>query len=272
LIKHLVKDGRYDYFETASLISIKKNIKNIVIPSEEQKLTLYPFDFEEFLWALYENEEDQYDFIRNCYLSKKPVGINHEKFMKDFRVYMIVGGMPQAVNEYIKTKDFRKVDAIKQNIISIYKNDMRKLPRLSGEKAIDIYNHIPEQLSSSNKKFNISTMGKNAKTRNHERTFTWLEEAKLINQFFSTSLPNIAYKFTLDYNKRKTYLNDTGLLVTLALGQKEIMEEQIYNSLLYDKLHINEGMIVENIIAQELVCNHHQQVFFMPWKMVKQLK
>ncbi|MDR2828910.1 MAG: AAA family ATPase [Acholeplasmatales bacterium] len=262
LIKHFVEDGRYDYIETGSLISIKKNIKDITIPSEEQKITLHPFDFEEFMWALYDNGEQQFNFIRECYTKQKRVGVNHDKFMKDFRIYMIVGGMPQAVNEYISSKDFRKVDSIKQNIISLYKDDMRKLPKISSEKVLDIYNQIPSQLSNPNKKFNITSMGKNAKTRNFDTTFTWLEEAKLINQFFATSVPNIAFAFTLDYNKRKVFINDTGLLVTLALGQKIIMEDEIYNKLLFDKLHINEGMIAENVVAQQIASSNHEQIFY----------
>jgi hypothetical protein len=153
-------------------------------------------------------------------------------------------------------------------------DDMRNLPKLSSKKVMDIYNDIPVQLSQKNKNFNITSIDKNSKTRNYEDTFSWLEEAHLINEFHPTCLDNLGYSYTyyLNYNRRKIYLSDTGLLVTLALGQNILTEEQVYNSLLYDKLHINNGMAVENVIAQELVYNHHQHVYYYSFEDNKALE
>jgi predicted AAA+ superfamily ATPase len=261
LIKYFVEDGRYDFLETGSLISIKKNIKNIVIPSEENKLYMHPMDFEEFLWA--KGDYTTYPFIRQKYESLEQVGILHEQIMNDFRTYIIVGGMPQAVSEYVNSQDFRKVDIIKQEILNIYMDDIGKLPRISKEKTRNIYNQIPAQLSQPNKKFTLSFLSKNARIREYDSIFTWLDEARLINQFYGTSLPNIAMGFNLNNGKRKVFLNDTGLLITLAISQKRLLENELYEGILFDKLHINEGMIFENVVAQMLTANNHLKAYYL---------
>ncbi len=260
-IKHLVADGRYDYLETGSLISIKKNIKDILIPSEEEKLRMYPFDFEEFLWAM--GNETLMDFIKECYKKKMPLGqALHRKAMDYFKEYLIVGGMPQAVEMYSKTRDFEKVDKIKRNILNLYREDIRKHAEELNLKVEQIFDTIPSQLQKHEKKFNISNLDENARYRNYEGAFYWLDDSGLVNIAYNTTEPNIGLGQRMDTNVLKCYMFDTGLLLSMTFNEKNLVNEEIYKKILFDKLSFNEGMILENIVAQMLVSSGRKLYFF----------
>ena len=260
-IKYLVADGRYDYIETGSLVSINENVKDILIPSEEQHLKMYPMDFEEFLWAL--DNHGLMELIEKSFKEKKPLGnIFHRKAMDYFRQYMIVGGMPQAVLEYVNTKDFNKVDQIKRNILDLYREDIIKHSGKYSLKVRSIFDEIPSQLQKHEKKFRITSLDKDAKTRDYEDAFMWLDDAMIVNQAFNTTEPSIGLSLNLDNSFYKCYMADTGLLISKAFDEKSIVEEEIYKKILFDKLEYNGGMILENIVAQMLVSNGHKLYFY----------
>lgn len=260
-IKHLVADGRYDFIETGSLISIKKNVKDILIPSEEEKLKMVPMDFEEFLWAM--GNENLMNFIRECYKNKKPLGqALHRKAMDYFKEYLIVGGMPQAVLEYSTSRDFERTDKIKRNILNLYREDIRKHADELNLKVEQIYDMIPSQLQKHEKKFNISSLDENARYRNYEGAFYWLLDASLINIAFNTTEPNVGINKKINSNSLKCYMFDTGLLLSMTFNEKDITSEEIYKKILFDKLAFNEGMLIENVVAQMLVSNKRKLYFF----------
>lgn len=260
-IKHLVADGRYDYIETGSLISIKKNVKDILIPSEEEVIKMNPMDFEEFLWAM--GNDTLMDFIKKCFNTKKELGqALHRKAMDYFKEYLIVGGMPQAVLEYRKTRDFEKTDKIKRNILRLYREDIRKHADELNLKVEQIFDMIPSQLQKHEKKFNISNLDENARYRNFEGAFYWLTDACLVNIAYNTTEPNIGLGQRIDNNTLKCYMFDTGLLLSMTFNEKDIINEQIYKKILFDKLTFNEGLILENIVAQMLVSNNRKLYFF----------
>lgn len=260
-IKHLVADGRYDYIETGSLISIKKNVKDILIPSEEEVIKMNPMDFEEFLWAM--GNDTLMDFIKKCFNTKKELGqALHRKAMDYFKEYLIVGGMPQAVLEYRKTRDFEKTDKIKRNILRLYREDIRKHADELNLKVEQIFDMIPSQLQKHEKKFNISNLDENARYRNFEGAFYWLTDACLVNIAYNTTEPNIGLGQRIDNNTLKCYMFDTGLLLSMTFNKKDIINEQIYKKILFDKLTFNEGLILENIVAQMLVSNNRKLYFF----------
>ena len=260
-IKYLVADGRYDYIETGSLVSINENVKDILIPSEEQHLKMYPMDFEEFLWAL--DNHGLMELIEKSFKERKPLGnIFHRKAMDYFRQYMIVGGMPQAVLEYVNTKDFNKVDQIKRNILDLYREDIIKHSGKYSLKVRSIFDEIPSQLQKHEKKFRITSLDKDAKTRDYEDAFMWLDDAMIVNQAFNTTEPSIGLSLNLDNSFYKCYMADTGLLISKAFDEKSIVEEEIYKKILFDKLEYNGGMILENIVAQMLVSSGHKLYFY----------
>ena len=260
-IKHLVSDGRYDYIETGSLISIKKNVKDILIPSEEESIKMNPMDFEEFLWAM--GNETLMDFIKKCYNDKKELGqALHRKAMDYFKEYLIVGGMPQAVLEYRETRDFEKTDRIKRNILKLYREDIRKHSDELNLKVEQIFDMIPSQLQKHEKKFNISSLDENARYRNFEGAFYWLEDACLVNIAYNTTEPNIGLGQRIDNNSLKCYMFDTGLLLSMTFNERNLINEEIYKKILFDKLTFNEGMILENIVAQMLVSCSRKLYFF----------
>lgn len=260
-VKYLVEDGKYDYIETGSLMSIKKNVKDILIPSEEQHMEMHPMDFEEFLWAL--GNETLMPLIKKCYKEKKPLGqAMHRKAMDYFRQYMIVGGMPQAVQEYIETKDFNKVDKIKRNILNLYKQDIGKHAEGYHLKVESIFEEIPSQLQKHEKKFKLSSISKEARFRDYEDAMFWLKDAMIINPCYNSTEPNIGLKLNTDFMTLKCYMADTGLLISHSFDEKGIMIEEIYKKILFDKLEFNEGMIIENIVAQMLVASGHKLYFY----------
>lgn len=260
-IKYLVADGRYDYIETGSLMSIKKNVKDIVIPSEERHLRMYPLDFEEFLWAL--DNESLMDFIKVFFEKKKPLGAAlHRKAMDYFRQYMIVGGMPQAVERYVETKDFERVDRVKRDILELYRADIVKHAQGYEMKVEQIFDDIPAQLQKHDKKFKLSSLKKEARFRDYEDAVFWLSDAMIVNVCYNSTAPNIGLKLNMDRVTMKCYMADTGLLISHAFDENGIVSEEIYKKLLFDKLEVNKGMIMENIVAQMLVASGHKLYFY----------
>lgn len=260
-IKYLVADGRYDYIETGSLMSIKKNVKDIVIPSEERHLRMYPLDFEEFLWAL--DNESLMDFIKVFFEKKKPLGAAlRRKAMDYFRQYMIVGGMPQAVERYVETKDFERVDRVKRDILELYRADIVKHAQGYEMKVEQIFDDIPAQLQKHDKKFKLSSLKKEARFRDYEDAIFWLSDAMIVNVCYNSTAPNIGLKLNMDRVTMKCYMADTGLLISHAFDENGIVSEEIYKKLLFDKLEVNKGMIMENIVAQMLVASGHKLYFY----------
>ena len=260
-IKYLVKDGRYDYIETGSLISIKKNVEGIVIPSEEEHIKMFPMDFEEFLWAM--GEEMLMPFIKDCFERKKPLGqLMHRRAMDYFRLYMIVGGMPQAVEKYVETRDFAKVDKLKRRILDLYRSDISKYAKGYDTKVKSIFEEIPSQLQKHEKKFRLSALKEGARARDYETAFFWLDDAMIINSCYNTTEPNVGLNLNKDTNTMKCYMADTGLLISHAFDTNEIVSEDLYRKILLDKLEMNSGMIVENIVAQMLRTAGHKLFFY----------
>lgn len=260
-IKHLVADGRYDYIETGSLISIKKNVKDILIPSEEKSITMYPMDFEEFLWAM--GNDTLMDFIRNSYHNRKPVGdLMHRKIMDYFKKYLIIGGMPQVVKEYVETDDFSICDSKKRDILKLYRNDIRKHADELNLKVEKIFDTIPAQLQKHEKKFNLTSLDENARYRNYEGAFYWLVDSGLINIAYNTTEPSIGLGQRIDDSSLKCYFMDTGLLLSMTFNEKSIINEDIYKKILFDKISFNEGMVIENIVAQMLTASGNKLYFF----------
>lgn len=259
-IKALVADGRFDYLETGSLISIKQNVQDILIPSEEDGIKMYPMDFEEFLWAM--GNEVLMPYIRNRFENSQAMGDFHKDAMRYFREYLIVGGMPQAVSTYINTRDFFKVDIVKRQILRLYRNDIKKCQGHLQNSVSSIFEAIPGQLQKSEKKFKLSELKENARMRDYENAFFWLSDACLANICFNTTAPNIGLSLNEDRTRLKCYFCDTGLLISLAFDARGIVQEDIYQKLLFDKLEINKGMLVENIVAQMLQTENNKLFFY----------
>ena len=259
-IKYLVADGRFDYIETGSLISIKKNVKDILIPSEEQALPMYPMDFEEFLWAL--GDELMMPFITQCFQKRKPLGGLHRKALDYFRTYMIVGGMPQAILKYIETHDFEEVDRVKRSILQVYKNDIAKYASNVEHKVKSIFDELPAQLQKHEKKFRLSALESGAAYRDYDDAFFWLSDAGIVNICYNCTAPNIGLRLNMERNTLKCYMADTGLLFSHAFDEKGHVPNEIYQKIIHDKLEINEGMLVENIVAQMLTTAGHKLYFY----------
>lgn len=259
-IKYLVADGRYDYLETGSLISIKSNVKNIVIPSEERAIEMHPMDFEEFLWAM--DNETLMPFLEKQFAAGKPMKELHREAMDLFRRYLIVGGMPQAVEKYVQTRDLEQVDAIKRDILAIYRNDIRKYAGRLAMKVESIFDEIPAQLQRNERKFRLADLKKDARMRDYETAFMWLSDAKIVNCCYNTTAPNIGLKMNMERTTLKCYMADTGLLISHAFDEKQIVSEELYRKLLTDKLEVNAGMLIENIVAQMLAAAGHKLYFY----------
>ena len=259
-IKTLVADGRFDYLETGSLISIKKNVESIVIPSEEEGIDMHPMDFEEFLWAM--GNDMLMPYIRKKFEKRQPMGDFHRDAMHYFRQYMIVGGMPQAVAEYVKSKDFNKVDSIKRQILRLYKNDIKKYAGTAITRVSAIYDAIPGQLQKHEKKFTLSALKEEARMREFDSAFFWLDDARMANICYNTTAPNIGLRLNEERTSLKCYFCDTGLLISMAFNARGIVSNEIYQKLMFDKLEINEGMLVENIVAQMLKATDKKLFFY----------
>lgn len=249
-IKTLVKDRRYDYIETGSLISIKQNVKDILIPSEERKLNMYPMDYEEFLWAL--GDKTTIPLLENVFQSQKSVGDQlNRKLIRNFRLYMLVGGMPQAVDEYIRTNNLRKVDVVKRDILNLYEDDFRKIDS-TGRISL-LFDAIPAQLNIHASKYQISSVLENQRADDTILSLiAELKDSKTVLTAYHTNDPNAGMAHNRDLNKFKLYLADTGLFTTLAFKDKDFTENVIYDKLLNDKLASNLGYLYENVVAQIL--------------------
>lgn len=259
-IKYLVQDGRFDYIETGSLVSIRKNVADIVIPSEEQRIEMFPMDFEEFLWAT--GEEMLMDFIRQQYARQQPMGQLHRRALDALRLYMIVGGMPQAVLAYTESKDFMEVDRVKRSILQLYRNDIQKYATGAEMRVTSIFDEIPAQLQRHEKKFRLSALRAGARMRDYEDAFFWLGDAKVLNICYNTTEPSIGLRLNMQRTTLKCYMGDTGLLISHTFDEKSISNEQLYRKLMLGKLEINKGMLVENLVAQMLRANGHQLYFY----------
>lgn len=265
-LKTLLADGRYDYIETGSLAGIKKKTESseILIPSEEYALELFPLDFEEFLWAT--GDEFTFPIIKSSYENTKPLGKLHKDIFRKFREYMCVGGMPQAVVKYIRTKDFEKVDFAKKEILALYRNDIKSQKEESSTYLGNILDNIPSELSKHEKSsFTLSHVDKNARYREYREPLSWLSEAMIVNLARNVTDPSPALTLSMDSERFKCYLLDTGLLINLSFGDGTFMDNEFYKAILTDRLHINEGMFVENIVAQCLRSNGHKILFYIEY-------
>ncbi len=253
-IKHLVKDHRYDYIETGSLISIKKNIKDILIPSEERKLTMFPMDYEEFLWAIGDNVT--MNLLGKMFEQRVPLGdAVHRKMMRDFRLYMLVGGMPQAVEEYISTNNLRKVDEIKRDILRLYEDDFKKIDATG--KITMLFKAIPAQLNSNASRYQVSSVLENERADRILELLADMADSKIVQIAYHANDPQVGMANTKDLKKFKLFLMDTGLFVTLIFMDKDFTENIIYEKLLSDKLNVNLGYVYENMVAQMIATKGH---------------
>lgn len=262
LIKYFVADGRYDYIETGSLISIKENVKDITIPSEERKIRMYPMDFEEFCWAL--GNYQILEVIRSCFDKKEslPNGL-HNSAMLLFRQYLLIGGMPKSIDMFIsQNKDFGASDAEKRDILNLYREDIRKIDKKYQAKVQATFDQIPAFLSKHEKRIILSRLNPNAKADNYEESFFWLADSMICNECFNCSDPNVGLAMNEDRTFIKCYMGDTGLLVSHAFSENDITETNLYRNILFDKLSINEGMLYENAIMQMLTANGHHPYFY----------
>ena len=259
-IKYLVADGRYEYIETGSLISIRKNVKDILIPSEEYRIKMYPMDFEEYLWAI--GDDVTYTAIKNAFEKRKALGdAVHRKIMKVFRTYMAVGGMPQAVDAYVNGKTFAQIDFVKRNILQLYEEDLVKYDTDNREKASVIYKTIPEQLENKNSHFKFSLVDKNARYQNYVDAVSFTAESMIGNECINVTKPEVALELFSDRSNFKLYMGDTGLLVTRIMKNRDETDENLYKAIIIDDLGINQGMILENVVAQMLKASGHELYF-----------
>ena len=261
-IKHLVKDGRYDYIETGSLISIKENVKDILIPSEEDSLIMYPMDFEEFAEAL--GESMLIPYIKECFDKKVPLLDSiHKKASFLFKEYMLVGGMPQALSAFVEQKkQFEECDFQKRNILKIYRNDILKIDNIYQAKVLSIFDQIPSFLSSHEKRVRISSIDPSNNGIAYEETFFWLADSMICNECFACSDPNVGLSLTESRKFIKCYMGDTGLLLSHTFDENIKNDINIYTAILHDNLSINKGMFFENAIAQMLTANGHKLYFY----------
>ena len=259
-IKYLVKDGRYHYIETGSLISIKKKSQEIVIPSEEDKRKMYPMDFEEFLWAT--GDTVTAPFIRECYEKRIPVGDKiHRKIMTTFRTYFAVGGMPQAVSAFVEGKTYKQIDAVKRNILSLYEEDLKKYDDENNEKTSAIFKSIPEQLTNRNSKFKFSVLDENARYRNYTYSVKCIDESMIGNYCRNVTNPQITLDLFAESDNFKLFLGDTGLLISQILKTSKAVEEELYKKIITEHLGTNLGMIFENMVAQMLRARGYELFF-----------
>lgn len=253
-IKYLVEDGRYDYIETGSLLSIRKNTTDILIPSEETRLSMYPLDYEEFLWAI--GDEQTFPLIKYSYEKLRPLGDDvNRRLMRQFRLYMLVGGMPQAVNSYLGTNDLVKVDAVKREILELYIDDLRKIDR-SG-RASRIFESLPGELSRGKLRYNVGSVIANAQPTAMDSIWKDLEDSLTVNFCYRCTDPNVGMGLHRDSYYFKLYVADTGLFVTLAFLDRDVADNTIYRKLLADKLGVDVGYIFENAVAQCLRSSGH---------------
>ena len=261
MIKHLVADGRYDYVETGSLISIRRNVADIVIPSEERKLSMEPLDFEEFCWAM--GEDMLAEVIRDSFGRLMPLpDALHKRAMRLWREYLLVGGMPQAVSAYLGSRDFGEADLVKRDILSLYSEDIGKFANGDAGRVRAIFSQIPGQLAKHEKKFTLASLSKNARSREYDSAFFWLDDARLVNMCRNATDPSVGLALSEDHASFKCYMGDTGLLVSQAFADRESTPDEVYRAVLFDKLSLNEGMLTENAVSQQLKASGRRLFFF----------
>lgn len=255
-IKHLVKDHRYDYIETGSLISIKKNVKDIVIPSEERKIHMYPMDYEEFLWATGDNTS--YSVVKKFFETGKPLGQQtNRKLLRDFRLYMLVGGMPQAVEVYRNTNNFKEVDVVKRDILNLYEDDFVKID--STGRASMLFNAIPAQLNKNTCRYQVShVLNRDVRANELLQLIAEMKDSGTVLVSYHANDPNVGMSATIDLAKFKMYICDTGLFTTLMFKDRDFTENEIYEKLLSDKLSANLGFLYENVVAQILTATGNE--------------
>ncbi len=258
-IKALVKDHRYDYIETGSLISIKKNVQNILIPSEERKINMYPMDYEEFLWAL--GDTTTFPLLQKVFVSGHSLGEKmNRQLLRNFRLYMLIGGMPQAVNEYIQTNNFRMVDMIKRDILNLYEDDFKKID--STGKLSLLFDSIPAQLNTNASRYQVSSILSNDRADSILEAIAELKDSKTVLVSYHANDPNTGMATNKDLSKFKLFLCDTGLFTTLMFKDKSFTENIIYEKLLNDKLSANLGYLYENVVAQLLVSEGNELFYY----------
>ena len=258
-IKHLVKDGRYDYIETGSLLSIKKNVENIIIPSEETRIEMVPMDYEEFRWAL--GDKVTIPMLRTAFENKISLGDDvNRRMMRDFRLYMLVGGMPQAVNEYIDTNNLSKVDHVKRSILELYQDDFRKID--STGRASLMFSAIPSELAKNTSRYQVSSVIPNEKQDRVLGIVADMKDSLTINLTYHANDPSIGMSLHEDISKYKMFLGDTGLFTTLAFMDKDFTENFIYEKLLNDKLDTDLGYLYENVVAQMLYASGNRLFYY----------
>ena len=261
-IKQLVKDHRYDYIETGSLISIRKNTEGIIIPSEETRIEMFPMDYEEFRWAL--GDKATVPLLRQFFDKQLPLGQAFRKSMRDFRLYMLVGGMPQAVNEYLDTNNLSKVDTVKREIIELYFDDFLKIDP-SG-RASQLFQAIPSELGKNASRYQVSSVLSDSERKNLSEVLNAMKDSMVVNFSYHSNDPNVGFALNSDKNLYKIFVGDTGLFVTLAFWDKDVTENIIYQKLLSDKLSANLGYVYENIVAQMLTATGNK-LFYHTWPM-----
>lgn len=261
MIKHLVADRRYDYLETGSLISLRRNVSDILIPSEEEHLDLPPMDFEEFRWAL--GDETTVPLVRDCFEARRPMGSHiHDIVMERFREYMLVGGMPQAVAAYADGKDFGAADRAKRGILRIYRDDIAKYAAGYEAKVRGIFDTLPEQLSRKEKKYRLSSISKDARSRDYGDAFTWLDDARIVNPCLNATEPTAGLGLSLEHTTQKLYMADTGLLVTHAYDDGRYTDNALYREVFFGDVGANNGMIAENAVAQAFRASGRRLFFY----------
>lgn len=268
-IKYLVADGRYDYIETGSLISIKENVKDITLPSEERRITMHPMDFEEFSWAM--GEELLTEYIRKCFNDKEPLEQSlHIKTMLLLRQYMIVGGMPKSLSAYIESgRDFNASDMEKRDILTLYRNDIMKIKSAYKSNVLAIFDQTPAFLSRSERRVVMSRIEKGATFPKYHDTFFWLSDSMIANECFNCTDPNVGLSLNEDRTYVKCYMGDTGLLISHTFDENEIADNKLYKEILFGKLSVNEGMFYENMVAQMLVASGHKLYFYVHYNETK---
>ncbi len=261
-IKYLVADGRYDYIETGSLISIRENVADITIPSEERKIKMYPADFEEFLWAM--GEELLAEHIRACYEDGKALEQKtHAKAMRCFREYLLVGGMPQSIVAYIKgNRDFYASDIEKRDILDLYRDDIRKAARRYSSKVSALFENLPGYLSTHEKRIVLSKIDEDGLYSKYDEPLFWLDDSMICNLCYKCNDPNVGFALSKNDAAVKCYLGDTGLLVSLAFSENEISDQQLYKAIMGGRLSLNEGMLYENMIAQMIAATGRKLYFY----------
>ena len=259
-IKPLVADGRYHYIETGSLLSIRRNVEGILVPSEERHVKMFPMDFEEFLWA--DAAAPLMDAIRDAFLKKESLGPLHRRAMDEFRAYVLVGGMPQAVDKYVTSRNLAAVDRTKRDILELYRADISKHAGTQAPKVQAMWDAIPAQLSRHEKRYNLADLGEDARMRGYEDPVFWLQDSMTCNFCYNATEPNLGLSMSADHTTFKCYMGDTGLLVSHAFDENSLASEQIHRRLMTGDLSVNEGMIMENAVAQMLVASGRKLYFY----------